>query len=255
MFKPKYDFEWNMLGIYNYNRKGKLSPYFEYLKNKIHKEGDLIEAGVYKGASLLSVALFLKEEKDCLKKVYGYDSFEGFPPIYHENDSIDKFEELYKDKQISSNHYELIKSSIRIRKLFSQNQHFGHHAVSTSGDFSNVSKNQLQKKIDFLGLDNIVLVDGPFEETMTGSFDVAPQKILGGIVDCDLYESYHTTLNFIWPKLIKGGVGLYLDEYYSLKFPGGRLAVNEFLETRNGILKKYPDDHLKFERWMLFKSR
>ena len=34
MFKPTYDFEWNMLDIYNYNRKGKLSYYFNYLNTR-----------------------------------------------------------------------------------------------------------------------------------------------------------------------------------------------------------------------------
>lgn len=61
MFKPRFDFEWNMLGIYNYKRDGKLSRYFKFLINNLDKEGDLIEAGVFRGSTLLSVALFLKE--------------------------------------------------------------------------------------------------------------------------------------------------------------------------------------------------
>ena len=108
------------------------------------------------------------------------------------------------------------------------------------------------KKIDFLGLDNIVLFDGPFNETMDSSYNKGPDKLLAGIVDCDLYISYQTTLNFIWPKLIRGG-GLYLDEYFSLKFPGGKISVDEFLETHDGLLQKNHDDNLSFERWMLFK--
>ena len=83
-----------MLGIYNYKQEGKFSCFFEYLNKNLDKDGDLIEVGVYRGSSLLSVAMFLKE-KGSSKKVYGYDSFKGFPDIYHENDSIEKFEELY----------------------------------------------------------------------------------------------------------------------------------------------------------------
>ena len=63
MFKPKKDFEWNLLGIYNYNKPGKFSGYFDFLKKNLDKDGDLVEAGVYQGKSLLSVALFLKEMK------------------------------------------------------------------------------------------------------------------------------------------------------------------------------------------------
>jgi hypothetical protein len=32
----------------------------------------------------------------------------------------------------------------------------------------------------------------------------------------------------LWSNTIKGGI-FYLDEYYSLKFPGAKIAVDEFL--------------------------
>ena len=58
----KNDWEFNILNIYNYNKPGSFSSYFDFIK-KNHKKlpGDLLEAGVHKGKSLLSVALFLKE--------------------------------------------------------------------------------------------------------------------------------------------------------------------------------------------------
>ena len=31
MFRPKDNFEWSMLGIYNYNKPGKLDFYFNFL--------------------------------------------------------------------------------------------------------------------------------------------------------------------------------------------------------------------------------
>jgi hypothetical protein len=251
MFKPKYDFEWDMLGIYNYKQKGKLYHYFEFLTKNLNKKGDLIEAGVFRGSSLLSVALFLKE-KGSNKKVFGYDSFTGFPPIYHKYDSIEFFKELFISKQISNEHYEQVLSSNTIRELFQKQVGKDIGSVSTSGKFDNTSKNLLEKKIDYLELDNIILIDGTFDKTMMGDSINAPETILGGIVDCDLYKSYKTTLNFVWPKLIKGG-GLYLDEYYSLKFPGGKIAVDEFLQENNGELIKYHNNKLLFERWMVQK--
>ena len=125
--------------------------------------------------------------------------------------------------------------------------------ISTSNEFSDTSKILLEKKISFLGLDNVVLIEGPFSKTMVQSNNNSPGKLLAGIVDCDLYESYKTSLKFFWPKLIKSGA-LYIDEYFSLKYPGARIAVNEFLETHDGMLKKHQNDSFEFERWMLFKS-
>ena len=46
MFKPKKDFEWNLLGIYNYNKPGKFSGYFDFLKKNLDKDGDLVEESV-----------------------------------------------------------------------------------------------------------------------------------------------------------------------------------------------------------------
>jgi hypothetical protein len=249
MFKLEYEFEWNMLGIYNYNLFGKLSPYFDFLNNNLEKEGDLFEAGVYRGSTLLSTALFLKEKKSN-KTVYGYDTFKGFPPIYHVNDSVENFDMLLKNKKISSNHHNQFKSSISIHN-FLKDKELSVKNLSFSGDFSNNSKDILERKIEFLGLDNITLVDGPFEETMTKKF-LGPEKIIGGIIDCDLYSSYKTTLEYIWPKLMNMGE-IYLDEYYSLKFPGGRIACDEFSQNNNSkLLMK--DVIGGFERWMIKKT-
>ena len=51
--------------------------------NKI--DGDIVESGVYKGSSLLAMGLLLKEIGSS-KKVYGFDSFSGFPPVFHDYD-------------------------------------------------------------------------------------------------------------------------------------------------------------------------
>ena len=77
----KNDWEFNVLNIYNYNKPGPFSSYFEFIK-KNHKKlsGDLLEAGVHKGKSLLSVALYLKEIGS-KKKVYGTIRGQDFQKI------------------------------------------------------------------------------------------------------------------------------------------------------------------------------
>jgi len=114
--------------------------------------------------------------------------------------------------------------------------------ISTSADFDCDLKQTLEAKIDFLGLDNIILVDGAFENTMI-SEKFAELRLMAILMDCDLYNSYLTTLKFGWPKLVDNGY-IFLDEYYSLKFAGARSAVDEFFE---GKLQK-PLSHATTER-------
>jgi len=234
--------------VYNYRQEGKLSPYFRFLENNLKKDGDLVEAGVFRGYSLLSVALFLKE-KQSEKKIYAYDSFAGFPPVEDKNDSIEKFKDLYDSGNITKEHYMQVQSLIEIRKNFKENKMY---ALSTSNKFENTSRELLEEKIGYLGLDNIILIEGSFNETMNDHNPIRPDNILSGIIDSDLYNSYKVALKFFWPRLIKGGC-LYLDEYFSLKFPGARIAIDEFLLDYDGSLIKYHDNPLDFERWFLKK--
>ena len=72
-------------------------------------------------------------------------------------------------------------------------------------------------------------------------------------IDCDLYDSYLECLNNLYKNLVGGGVVIF-DEYYSHKYPGARLAVNEFFLDKKGFFEKYitPDG---FERWCFVKGK
>jgi hypothetical protein len=48
-------------------------------------------------------------------------------------------------------------------------------------------------------------------------------------IDVDLYEPILDSLNFFFPKLVKGGV-MAFDDYGITQFPGAKKAVDEFLE-------------------------
>ena len=45
-----------------------------------------------------------------------------------------------------------------------------------------------------------------------------------------------------------------MDEYYSLKFPGPRLAVYDFLKEKKGATLEKLEDWLDFERWIIKKA-
>jgi len=73
------------------------------------------------------------------------------------------------------------------------------------------------------------------------------------LMDCDLYESHQIALPFTWEKMSSGGY-MFLDEYYSLKFPGARKATDEFFKDRKEEPKMYDIKPMDFERWFVIKD-
>ena len=242
------DWEFGSLGIYNYHKPGKLSPLLSFLQeNDQDIDGDIIESGVFRGAQTLAIAMFLKEIGSN-KKIYAFDSFNGFPPIYSKYDDVNYFHNMYDDKLIEDKQYHDICLNIKYKNSILKSS-LDAHAISNSKDFSKNNLCDLRNKIDYFKLDNIIIVDGTFENTMVAG--AKPEKIMAGIIDCDLYESYKVTLEYISTRLCKNGL-LYLDEYYSIKYPGGRVAVDEFLKNNhNFILEKHKISDGEFDRYYL----
>lgn len=249
----KEDWEFNVLGVYNYRKPGELRYYFDYVaENHDRISGDLLEAGVFRGRSLLGMGLMLKELGSS-KVLYGYDTWSGFPPIYHEMDNYSQWARLRAEGIVSEAHYQrvLLNQDYRRFALKKTGGEISAANASLSGDFSGCSVEDLQRKLDFLGLDNVKLVKGPFDQTMTAQAALT-QRLMAVLIDADLYLSYKVCLPFVWPCLSRGGY-IFLDEYYSLKFPGARIATDEFLSTK----KDKPQRHVQiagdFERWYVRK--
>lgn len=240
----------NVLGIYDTNAQTKLfSTIAWFRKTGQFLDGDIYEFGVFKGRGTLAWALLCRE-LGIKKKIVGFDSFSGFPPVYHQKDDLENFKLQRDTGEITSKHFEDTQLLREIRQCL-KDVEITVKNISSSEDFADQNLDLLKRKIDFLKLDNIELRVGDFQKTMQEN---SPSKACLAIFDCDLYNSYETALDFIWPQLVAGGV-CYLDEYYSLKFPGARTAVNEFIDRMSGtslIKIKIEDDG--FERWHLIKS-
>ncbi|NJL70857.1 MAG: methyltransferase [Candidatus Competibacteraceae bacterium] len=211
--------------------------------------GDIVEAGVFRGRSILATAMVLRELNSD-KVVYGYDTFTGFPPVYHDKDDIRHFESLAAAGKISSDHLAATKLLLTHRKALSRTT-TAPDALSQSGRFDDAPLELLKDKIRYLGLDKwIRLVPGDFALSM-GRGD-GPRLVMAALLDCDLYASYMVALPWIWPNLVRGGY-LWLDEYFSLKFPGARIACDEFFADK----ADKPTMHLRqprdFERWYVQK--
>lgn len=251
MLNLTQDWEFNVLDIYNYRKPGQYNTLFDFIRNNhLLIPGDILEAGVFRGKSLLALGMLLKE-LGSNKRVFGFDSFSGFPPLYHSNDDLITFEKLYYQGKITRGHFDAVQRNITWRKSLSQNE-VTSRTISSSGDFSATSLDLVKQKIALVGLDNIVLIGGEFSKSMRDERQ-QPEKLMAAVMDCDLYQSYKETFRFVWPRLSKGGL-IHLDEYYSLKFPGARVATDEFIETHQAELIMSTQVLGEFERWSLVKS-
>ena len=73
--------EKNVLGI-DHVKTSHLNNYYNFiLKNHKKINGDIVEAGVFKGRSLLATALMMKANK-INKKIFAFDTWSGFPKKY-----------------------------------------------------------------------------------------------------------------------------------------------------------------------------
>ena len=207
-------------------------------KIKEIKSGVFVQCGVFKGWTLVPALLYCEKYNYDIE-FHGFDTFGGFPSdvISNPKDEPIQFIDLFENGAIDQEHFDKAKERTNnfkginhlseeyfsdIGNVLTFESHFsGSFVKYHKGTFSNTTKN-FNKEIDILHL------------------------------DCDLYQSYLDVLNGLY-KNVKQGGSIIFDEYYSLKYPGPRIAVDEFLKDKKGYLEKYitPEG---FERWCFIKK-
>lgn len=239
--------EFGALGIHNPNRST-LAPYFQLVRDTESISGDILELGVLRGASLITTGLLL-ESLSSKRVVTGLDTFTGFPG-YTEQDDFNNFWKLEELGHISSEHLERVKRNQSLVKIRGASE--APNSISNSNDFSDTSYDLVKSRVLNLELEQRVFVH---EVDITKELEnyLKDKKYSLILMDVDLYLPYAKALPILFEHLSPGGE-IYLDEYYSLKFPGPRIAVNNFLNTRLDANLEKLGDWLDFERWVIFKT-
>ena len=242
IFKDKYIPFYNVLNIeYIFSAGSRLAALYKALECHRNAHLNYVEFGVFNGRSLLAVAIVFKV-LNISGSIIGLDSFEGFP-AYSPEDEIDLFKSDSRFEGDLVAKHEILK---RLRGADSVRN------ISGSGEFTACSEAQIRAKIDLLGLDNISLLVGDFSDTV----DQIEPKLLGEHplvvnIDCDLYGGYVSSLNWIASQK-EVCEFVFLDEYYSLKFPGARIAVDSFLEENQDFKLIQASACIEnFPRWFL----
>ena len=182
--------------------------HYEMFLKTISLSGNIVECGVATGATL---ALFknLQKEFNCSRKIWGFDSFEGFSPAADEDGSF--FTNTQDTYNVKYSRYTLDYVRQNLIDLGAQN----------SGDT------------------DISLIKGWIPQSFE-FYDGSPISLIN--LDVDIYEPTKGTLEFFWPLLQENGIIL-LDEYDFdrdiEKFPGAKKAVDEFCKAKNISVTKH----------------
>ena len=167
---------------------------FTYFKNVGNLSGNILEVGVFKGFSGILLKKLENEfnNNSISNTLFLIDSFEGLSEI-HEKDKI-KNQEIYQHKK-------------------------GHFKV----EFENIEKL-------FKNYQNVKLIKGWIPKVFQTLNENNLYKFVH--IDVDLYEPTLSTLNYIFEKVVSGGIIL-TDDYGSTTFPGNRKAWHEFFSDKN----------------------
>jgi len=192
-----------ILGIANSSYRADFLALSNAIDQTCHLEGAIVECGVFRGCTLLGMAHRLRILGIRDASLVGCDSFQGFPAPTKE-DAL---------------------------------QDGSFHEVTREGVFHETSYEGVSLRISALGYaPNIRLLKGFFADSL-------PQlsKMTFKVVhlDCDLYQSYVTCLNFFYPRLIPGGYMVF-DEYdfSAPAYPGAKKAIDGFLRDKPEKLQR-----------------
>ena len=164
--------------------------------------GAVVECGVWRGGSMLAVALTLLEMGDTSRDLFLFDTFAGMTQPSDEDRRGEKTAaEMLADSPAES-------------------------FVRAEASLDEVRRNMNRSGYP---RSRIHFVEGRVEDTVPGQ---APGSIALLRLDTDWYESTRHELIHLWPQLSPGGV-LILDDYGD--WEGARKAVDEWLEGMPGL--------------------
>lgn len=172
----------------------------ECINNNI--EGDFVECGVAMGSQVAAMALAC-QNMQASRKIHLFDSFEGIP-IAGPNDSEQPgIGEIPETERTGA----LISSGVTVCPLQHVKAIFKHWKISDK---------------DF------VYHKGWFQQTVPLAHDKINSISLLRL-DGDLYESTKICLEYLYPKVVKGGFVI-IDDY---ALEGCKKAVHEYLDSNN----------------------
>ena len=186
-------------------RMSKLLAHYEMFKIAHECPGEIVECGVFKGASLARFAMMRSLfGNPYSKKIIAFDIFDHFPEMVRKDD-------------------------VEWRESF----------IDLTKGGTSISPEQLMEVLEHKNVhENVELITGDVCESVPAYAKEHPElKIALLNMDTGTYESSLAILEHFYPKVVSGGV-IILDNYATVA--GETVAVDEYFADHKVTYKKFP---------------
>lgn len=188
---------------------------YEIFKRVLHVNGSVVECGVLHGGGLLSWAKLssIFEPANHVRKVIGFDTFEGFPEVSEKDTATGTFNDL-KKSGLAGSTYDHVLQAVEVYDL---NRPISH-------------------------IPKVELVRGDLCTSAAQYVADNPHLVVALLyLDVDLYEPTKKAIEVFLPRMPKGSI-IAFDELNARIFPGETLAVLDTIGLRNIQIERFSFD-------------
>jgi hypothetical protein len=219
---PHYGNQWNLHNLVTLRRQSlNRILYYNYLYQQIVGiPGVICEFGVQWGATLAQLINLrgVYEPFNHSRKIFGFDTFEGFPVV----DDKDGGFSSVGDYSTLKDYEKTLETILSLHESYSPIPHI--------------------KKFELVKGDASITIDSWLSDN--------PHAIVAMVIfDMDVYKPTRDVLEKILPRLTKGSL-LVFDELNCPHFPGETRALDEVIGLNNLSLRHFP--HQPFCAWAVF---
>lgn len=198
----------------------RLLALYEVFKEALEVKGSIVECGVHRGFGLMAWAKFssVLEPADLTRRVYGFDTFEGFSSITNRDQSGYA---THKPGDLKAEVYEELQEAIRI---FDNDRFLGH-------------------------VPKVHLVKGDATKTIPQFIEQNQHLVVSLLyMDFDLYEPARVAIEHFVPRMPKGAI-IAFDELDNPLWPGETMALLETVGINKLRLRRVPwDPYIAYAR-------
>lgn len=202
----KWDYENGFYLTSHLTRLAKMIAHYELYKSILNLPGQIVECGVFKGASLIRFCTFREIlESPFSREIIGFDAFGKFPAVHNPNDQefIKKFE-------------------------------------GDAGD--GIPMDELKEVLSYKGFENYELIQGNIVETVPAYLSEHPElKIAMLHIDVDVKEPSVVILEHLFDRVVRGGLVVF-DDYGTVA--GETDAIDEFFAEKEVVIEKLSISHI-----------
>ena len=187
---------------------------YEIFKKISDVKGSIVECGVNQGYGIMSWTKLsaIMEPVNLTRRIYGFDTFEGFPELSKKDRSATSDDVQAGD--LAADAYDELNA---LAAIHDSTRYLGH-------------------------IPKVTLIKGDAVETIPAFVEEHPHVLVSLLyLDFDLYEPTKIALNTFVPRMPKGAV-IAFDELDNPLWPGETRAMIEFSLDRRLNIKRFPFD-------------